>query len=385
VVCLIDIILVKSDPIINESSIRAMQIIKSLRKKYSLIALGWNRGHTTEEFAGGEDNVHLFSIKAPYAFERYGTPRLAVYFPIFWIWIFSKLCIHRPKSVHACDLATILPCYIYKVLFRRKLIFDVVDRYSMTYVPIDRNSFYKGLHSLVSSLEEFFAKNSDVLITVSDKIFLTFRKKPNNCVTLMNCPEDGLICTPRLETNVFKVLFTGAIRTGRGLETVSDIIKNMKDTELIVTGKNKDMKLHDKIAEIPNIKYYGFLDRNKLLELEVSSDVMIALYDLNLQSQYEYGMANKVLEAMMCGIPIITNISHDLVNDTKCGLIVDYENVEQIRQAIITLRGNPELRRLFGTNGRKAFLEKYNWSKMEEKLLRTYETLLNDKISLYKR
>jgi glycosyltransferase involved in cell wall biosynthesis len=362
-----------------------MQIIKSLRKKYSLIALGWNRGHTTEEFAGGEDNVHLFSIKAPYAFERYGTPRLAVYFPIFWIWIFSKLCIHRPKSVHACDLATILPCYIYKVLFRRKLIFDVVDRYSMTYVPIDRNSFYKGLHSLVSSLEEFFAKNSDVLITVSDKIFLTFRKKPNNCVTLMNCPEDGLICTPRLETNVFKVLFTGAIRTGRGLETVSDIIKNMKDTELIVTGKNKDMKLHDKIAEIPNIKYYGFLDRNKLLELEVSSDVMIALYDLNLQSQYEYGMANKVLEAMMCGIPIITNISHDLVNDTKCGLIVDYENVEQIRQAIITLRGNPELRRLFGTNGRKAFLEKYNWSKMEEKLLRTYETLLNDKISLYKR
>jgi glycosyltransferase involved in cell wall biosynthesis len=96
-------------------------------------------------------------------------------------------------------------------------------------------------------------------------------------------------------------------------------------------------------------------------------------------------MANKVLEAMMCGIPIITNISHDLVNDTKCGLIVEYDNVEQIKQAIITLRGNPELRRLFGTNGRKAFLEKYNWSKMEEKLLRTYETLFNDKISLDKR
>jgi glycosyltransferase involved in cell wall biosynthesis len=386
VVYLIDIILVKSDPIINQSSIRAMQIIKSLRKKYSIIALGWNRGHETCEFTSDhEDSIHLFSVKAPYGFERHGTLRLALYFPIFWIWIFINLCVHRPKSVHACDLATILPCYIYKVLFKRKLIFDVLDRYGMTYVPNDRNGFYKRLHSLINSLEEFFAKNSDVLIAVSDKIFLTFRNKPNNCVTLMNCPEDGLIRKPRLETSVFKLLFTGAIRTGRGLETVIDIVKNMKDTELIVTGKNKDMKLYEKIAGIPNIKYYGFLDRNKLLDLEASSDVMIALYDLNLQSQYEYGMGNKVLEAMMCGLPIITNISHELVNDTKCGLIVEYENVEQLKQAIITLQGNPELRRLLGTNGRKAFLEKYNWTKMEEKLLRTYEALFNDKIALDKR
>lgn len=96
-------------------------------------------------------------------------------------------------------------------------------------------------------------------------------------------------------------------------------------------------------------------------------------------------MANKVLEAMMCGLRIITNISHELVNDTKCGLIVEYENVEQIKQAIMTLRDNPEMRRFFGTNGRNTFLEKYNWTKMEEKLLRTYEVLLNDHIKADKR
>jgi glycosyltransferase involved in cell wall biosynthesis len=292
------------------------------------------------------------------------------------MWVFIKLCVHRPKAIHACDLATILPCYIYKILFRRKLIFDILDRYGMTYIPRNRNVLFNLLYSLVNSLEEIFAKNSDVLIAVSDKIFLTFRKKPTICVTIMNCPEDGLVNKSQLESNVFKMLFTGAIRTGRGLETVSRIITNMKDTELIVTGKIKDMKLHDKISEIPNIKYYGFLDRNKLLDIEASSDVMLALYDLNLQRQYEYGMANKVLEAMMCGLPIITNISHDLVNDTKCGLTVEYENVEQIKEAIITLRDNPELRRLYGSNGRKAFLEKYNWAKMEQKLFETYDHLL---------
>lgn len=377
---LIDIILVKSDPIMNQSSIRAMQIIKSLGKKYSIIGLGWNRDSTANEVANDQSNMHLLNMKAPYGYERYGIIRLAFYFPIFWMWIFIKLCIHRPKIVHACDLATILPCYLYKVLFTKNLIFDVVDRYSMTYVPKKGNKFSKSLHSIVNSLEEFFAGNSDILIAVSDKIFLTFRKKPGNSVTIMNCPQDHMINRPRFQKNFYKLIYTGAIRPGRGLEELINIVTDMKDTQLVVTGKIKDAKLHEKMAVIPNIKYCGFLDRKELLDLEASSDVMIALYDLNLQPQYEYGMANKVLEAMMCGLPIITNISHDLVNDTKCGLIVEYGNMKQIKQAIVTLRDDLDLRRLCGTNGRKAFLEKYNWDKMEEKLLLAYEGVLNDKI-----
>ncbi len=375
---LIDIILVKSDPIMNQSSIRAMQIIESLGKKYSIIGLGWNRDSTANEVANDHSNLHLLNIRAPYGYERYGIIQLAYYFPIFWMWVFMKLCSDRHKIVHACDLATILPCYLYKVLFRKNLIFDVVDRYSMTYVPKKGNKFSKCLHYIVNSLEEFFAGNSDILIAVSDRIFLTFRKKPENSVTIMNCPQDHMINRPRLEKNGYKLIYTGAIRPGRGLEELIDIVMDMKDTELVVTGKIKDTKLHEKMVVIPNIKYCGFLDRNELLDLEASSDVMIALYDLSLQSQYQYGMANKVLEAMMCGIPVITNISPDLINDTKCGIIVQYDNIDQIKSAIITMRDDPNLRKFYGNNGRKAYLEKYNWTKMEEKLYSLYHQLLTD-------
>jgi glycosyltransferase involved in cell wall biosynthesis len=104
---------------------------------------------------------------------------------------------------------------------------------------------------------------------------------------------------------------------------------------------------------------------------------MIALYDLNLQNQYEYGVANKVLEAMMCGVAVITNISPDLVNDTNCGILVDYGNANEVRQAIIKLKDNPELRKFYAINGRHAFLNKYNWTKMEERLYNTYDELLN--------
>jgi glycosyltransferase involved in cell wall biosynthesis len=87
-------------------------------------------------------------------------------------------------------------------------------------------------------------------------------------------------------------------------------------------------------------------------------------------------MHNKVLEAMMSGIPIITNFSSDFVNQIGFGIIVEYGNIEQIRSAIITLRDNPELRKRLGDNGRKAFVEKYNWGIMEQKLYKVYEELL---------
>ena len=301
-----------------------------------------------------------------------------MYFPIFWIWIFVKLCRYRPSIVHSCDLATVTPCYLYKVLFRKKLVFDVLDRYAMTYVSNKKNSFFTIMYSIINKMEEFYANKSDTLITVADNMLLTFRKKPKNSITIMNCPIDSFPNKPIAEIDGYRLLYTGAVRQGRGLEILCDILNDLKDTELVVTGKVKDQNLKNNLDRIKNIKYHGFLDRNELLELETNCHVMVALYDLNLQSQYEYGVANKVLEAMMCGVAVITNISHDLVNETKCGIVVDYQNITEIKKAIIELRDNPELRKVFASNGRQAFVEKYNWGKMEEKLYNVYDILLKN-------
>jgi glycosyltransferase involved in cell wall biosynthesis len=193
----------------------------------------------------------------------------------------------------------------------------------------------------------------------------------------MNCSEDYMINRSKENQNGFKLLFTGHLRPGRGLELLPDIVKNLEETQLIITGRAEDQKLLDKIEGISNISYKGFLDHNQVLDLEASSDAMVALYDLNLQTQNKYVMGNKLFEAMMFGVPVITNVATQIVNETDCGIIVDYDNPEQIKEAIITLRDKPELCKRLGTNGRKAFLEKYNWNLMEHKLFVLYDTLLN--------
>jgi hypothetical protein len=68
VVHLVDIILVKADPIINQTAIRGEQIISSLSKKYSILAPGWNKWNnegTRNELDNEESGLQLFNVRAP--------------------------------------------------------------------------------------------------------------------------------------------------------------------------------------------------------------------------------------------------------------------------------------------------------------------------------
>ncbi len=362
----------------NTPTLRDQKIIRSLRRKYSIIGLGWNRrGQGTSMTIGKSDiDIKLFNVKGVSNYESHGTLRYLPYMLVFWMWVFIKLCLYRPKIIHACNLDSFFPSYIYKILFRKKLVFDVFDRYAMAYIPKDKNIFFRMLYSFVNRIEEEFAKRSDVLINISDEMLMTFKKRPKNCIAVMNCSEDYRVDRLKVEHNGLRLLFTGHIRKGRGLELLPDIVKNLKDTQLIITGRVEDKSLLNTIGGLSNIFYKGFLDHNRILDLEANSDAMIALYDLNLQDQNKYVMGNKLFEAMMFGVPIITNVAKGIVKETDCGVIVDYNDTEQIKEAIIMLRDSPEIGRRLGANGRKAFLEKYNWNLMEERLYAVYNNLL---------
>jgi glycosyltransferase involved in cell wall biosynthesis len=368
VVVLIDIILVKADPIMDHASVRADLMLKSLRKRYSVLALGWDRGEGKPD---NTDLLQVFNVSAPYGC----TTRYLILLPIFWTWVFIKLCNNKPKIIHACNLDTILPCFLYKMLFKAKLVFDMHDRYAMSYISRKRGFIFNVLYRMVNSLEENIANKADLLIAVYHKIFETFKEKPRNCIEIMVAPEDLRTNSLKRESNIFKVLFTGHVRAARGLDRLLNIMVDIDKTELLIVGRVEDELLLKKIKQNSNSKYLGFLNHYQLVNLEINSDVLIALYDADLQTQHRHGMANKILEAMMCSLPIITNIANEFIKETQCGVLVEYNNDKQIKEAIITLRDNPSVREKLGQNGRKAFEEKYNWPMMEEKLLKSYESL----------
>ena len=79
----------------------------------------------------------------------------------------------------------------------------------------------------------------------------------------------------------------------------------------------------------------------------------------------------------MVGCPVITNVSREIVEyEVGCGIMVDYNDVKQIKAAVTYLKNDSLLRQKLGNNGRKAYLQKYNWALMETKLLEIYKIIL---------
>ena len=318
----------------------------------------------------------MFNLKA--SFQKPSLMRIfirSLFFALLlWIWVFIKLLANRPKVVHACDLDTLPPCYAYKLLFRKKLVFDVFDRYGMAIIP----QRFKKLCALINYLEEGYGKYSDALIIAGgQKVLGTFKKRPKRCEILLNCPEDYFVNSVRTkcDDHNFKLVYTGGIRRDRALENTSKAIEDIDMIDFHLAGPIIDAEVFDNIQKTFNIKYHGLLQPHQAISLEGTSDGLIALY--NPETIWNrLTLPNKLFEAMMCSIPIVTNVANEIINETKCGILIEYDNIEQIKQAIITLRDNPELRKRLGDNGRKAFLEKYNWNIMEDKLYKVYDDLL---------
>src|SRR5699024_8874157 len=87
----------------------------------------------------------------------------------------------------------------------------------------------------------------------------------------------------------------------------------------------------------------------------------------------------KFFEYMNAGLPIICSnfpIWKTFVETHQCGIAVDPYNEEEIKEALESLRKNPELAIQMGENGKKAVQEELNWKAEEKKLIHWYDQLV---------
>jgi glycosyltransferase involved in cell wall biosynthesis len=375
---------IRSNAIIYSPRVR--KIVKSLSKRYTVQILGWNREGVSKEIIKDYlSKPKLLNLRVPL-----GRAYHIAFIPIFWVWIFINLTLSRPKVVHACDIDTVVPCYLYKILFRKKLVFDVCDRFAMAYISPN----FWLLYTAINSLEDLFADHSEALISVGEKLLNTFRARPKLKSVIMNCSDEEIIPernflydgkeraevlqeskNNRENGHVFTIVYTGNIVKNRGLERITAAIKDLHDVKLLIAGKPIDKNLLHELLCIPNVEYRGLLEPADALALALSSNAMVILYDPKIPNN-NFSMSNKLFDAMMCGLPIITNVSTEIVREVGCGTVVDYNDINKIKAAVTSLRDDPQLCRKYGINGRKAFLQKYNWGIMEKKLLEIYKNLL---------
>lgn len=129
------------------------------------------------------------------------------------------------------------------------------------------------------------------------------------------------------------IAFTGHFNYRKGYERVVESIKGLNNIGAVFIGAGSA-----KVKNNNNL-FMGMLEHEKVPE-------MLSAADMFVLPTLSEGSCNAILEALACGLPVITSASdfNDEIIDHNVAIKVDPLNINEIRQAIIMLHSNIKLR-----------------------------------------
>lgn len=143
------------------------------------------------------------------------------------------------------------------------------------------------------------------------------------CRKELGFPEDAFI-----------VAYTGAFTANKGADRLNTALKSCEDVYAVFLGQGALEPDCDRIL------YKGRVANNDVAKYLNAADVFV------LPTRGE-GCCNAIVEALACGLPVISSdlpFNDDILNEGN-SIRIDVDDVDQIREAILKLYRNPQLRR----------------------------------------
>lgn len=266
----------------------------------------------------------------------------------------------------------------------KKVIFD-----SHEDVPkdiLDKVYLNKEVAKIISQLyrrfENFTTSKFNAIIGATPTIYQKFIKLNSNTYNINNYPIIGELEKKNSEKveKSNEIVYVGSIDVVRGIKEIITAMENFKDIKLNLIGEFSEedvYKYSKKQNGWKNIIYHGLLNREKVADIMSISKV--GLVTFHPVANHIEAQPNKMFEYMSAGLPVIASnfpLWREIVEGNKCGICVDPLNPKEIAEAIKYIIDNPKEAKKMGENGKKAVIEKYNWNKEEEKLIKLYKDLL---------
>jgi glycosyltransferase involved in cell wall biosynthesis len=280
--------------------------------------------------------------------------------------------------------AELIPYGMLLSLTGKQVIYDVHEDLPQDILSKEWISLWarKMLSGAAAVLEYVGAKWFFSVLTATPFIAERFRRFNPRTVDINNFPILGeLDATLPWADKRDEVCYVGGIGAIRGIrETVKALELVQSNVLLNLGGRFVEPALETEVKKTEGwsrVNELGFLDR--LGVRDVLGRSIAGLVTLHPIINYLDALPVKMFEYMAAGIPPIASnfpLWREIIEGNNCGLCVDPLDPAAIAQAIDYLVTHPDEARRMGENGRRAVLEKYNWSIEEAKLLRFYKEIL---------
>lgn len=365
-----------------DRSTRATKEIKALtRSGYSVTFLCWDRGIKScmsgQKEAGKFHREIRVKIRGPWGSAIKTLP----FIPIWWCFEFFWLMVTKWDVAHAIQITTTPPAVIAGKLKRKPVIYEMLD------TTEDEIALPKVIRNIFIKIDKLFMWLASGVILADEMQIEEVGGIPNHkVVPVYDSPPDAFsaINIGSRKDDTFTLFYGGMLLSDKllNLDKAFTAIKDIESVKIIIAGYGDLVdEINEWARQVPDkIQFIGEISHAEVLKRSAEADLLFMLRSPILIAN-KYICGSKVLEAMMCGRPILVNKGTSTANkvlEENCGLVVDANNIEEIKEAIVKLRDNPELCEELGTNARKAYEQRYSWEIMERRLLTLYQNLTDE-------
>ncbi len=271
----------------------------------------------------------------------------------------------------------------------KKVIWDVHEHYPNSIM--DKFWISKGLRRCVSKSFDLFERAVvrffDLVIYTTPLVGARYEKLKVASVRIENYPIVELSDT--FERNPQKqIIYLGAMSRIRGLveaiEAFALVAAKQPDWQLVLVGVARPESFEDELKALArqrgiekNVTFVPWVPYEEKERLTSAASIGVITY--LPYSNNTSCLPNKLFDYMLVGMPVVASnfpLYGEVVEPSRCGLIVDPSRPEEIAEAITYLIEHPDEARAMGECGLRAVRERYNWEGQSVQLCRMYEVLL---------
>ncbi|MHA1221746.1 MAG: glycosyltransferase [Candidatus Heimdallarchaeaceae archaeon] len=179
------------------------------------------------------------------------------------------------------------------------------------------------------------------------------------------------------------ILYLGRIHELKGIDVVIRALYNLlketdEDITFIIAGHDDGYgtELKRLIFELNmsnKVKFVGYLDNRDKISAYIDADLFVHTV------RYMGGVGISPLEAILYGTPVIvTNECGELIKKTKIGYLVDYRDLDNIKEVIKFVLNNPKNAKVMVERGKRYIIDNLAWENIVNRIEEVYEHCLRN-------
>jgi len=176
-----------------------------------------------------------------------------------------------------------------------------------------------------------------------------------------------------VDDNKFNIAFFATINNQFDYQKIGELARSLykKDKDIIINicGDGPQMGiLKSNLDNIPNVKLFGWTNKNELMNILIGSKIGLAPYKNTFD--FQMSVSNKFAEYASYGLPIVIfseGYMKRLLKENDCGF--SSQNMDKVSDYIIELKNNKKRYQEVSANSKKLYEEKFVAKKIYKDLV----------------